>query len=174
MGFNSEENAGQSILVIYSLSSSCRTSAVRCWSCIAIHKNEVWSNSISEQTHMRKDYLLTIVIFGYKTLIENVELCPPVQHNVSSYDNSMTTIIVSFRDVTEMKLCPGPGVENHKMLYRSSLFFSKVVIINLFNSCTYGLEGFPSSRNNTFVESKLFSSIGESTPLQHSDHSSMC
>ncbi|GFU28239.1 hypothetical protein TNCV_3762811 [Trichonephila clavipes] len=32
------------------------------WPCIVIHKNEVWANGTSEQTHMGKKYLLTIAI----------------------------------------------------------------------------------------------------------------
>ncbi|GFV63508.1 hypothetical protein TNCV_1551711 [Trichonephila clavipes] len=53
------------------------------WPCIAIHKNEVWDNGTSEQTHMWKKYLLTIAIPGYRPSIENVELSLPVQHNAS-------------------------------------------------------------------------------------------
>ncbi|GFT52069.1 hypothetical protein TNCV_466771 [Trichonephila clavipes] len=51
------------------------------WPCIVIHKNEVWANGTSEQTHMGKKYLLTIAIPDYRPSIENVELSSPVQHN---------------------------------------------------------------------------------------------
>ncbi|GFY18872.1 uncharacterized protein TNCV_3875601 [Trichonephila clavipes] len=53
------------------------------WPGIAIHKNEVWANDTSEQTHMGKKYLLTIAIFGYRPSFENVELSSPVRHNAS-------------------------------------------------------------------------------------------
>ncbi|GFV49932.1 uncharacterized protein TNCV_1392141 [Trichonephila clavipes] len=76
------------------------------WTCIAIHKNEVWANGTSEQTHMGKKYLLTIAIPGYRPSIENVELSSPVQHNASPDKNSRTTIMVSFLDVTGIKPCP--------------------------------------------------------------------
>ncbi|GFX44603.1 hypothetical protein TNCV_2637661 [Trichonephila clavipes] len=48
------------------------------WPCIVIHKNEVWDNGASEQTHMGKKYLLTIAIPDYRPSIENVELSSPV------------------------------------------------------------------------------------------------
>ncbi|GFW91081.1 uncharacterized protein TNCV_1759551 [Trichonephila clavipes] len=76
------------------------------WPCIVIHKNEVWTNVTSEQTHMGKNYLLTISIPGYKPSIENVELSSPVQHNASPDKNSRTSIMVSFLDVTGIKPCP--------------------------------------------------------------------
>ncbi|GFW05854.1 hypothetical protein TNCV_603261 [Trichonephila clavipes] len=69
----SEEYAGQSIRVISSLNSKSPM-----WPCIVIHKNEVWANGTSEQTHMGKKYLLRIAIPGYRPSIENVELSPPV------------------------------------------------------------------------------------------------
>ncbi|GFS87958.1 hypothetical protein TNCV_5126121 [Trichonephila clavipes] len=58
------------------------------WPCIVIHKNEVWANGTSEQTHMGKKYLLTIAIPGYRPSIENVELSSPVQHTTSPSKNS--------------------------------------------------------------------------------------
>ncbi|GFY19863.1 uncharacterized protein TNCV_2145561 [Trichonephila clavipes] len=76
------------------------------WPCIVIHKNEVWANDTSEQTHMGKKYLLTIAIHYYRPSIENVELSSPVQHNASSDKNSRTTVMVSFLDVTGIKSCP--------------------------------------------------------------------
>ncbi|GFW48210.1 hypothetical protein TNCV_2382941 [Trichonephila clavipes] len=46
---------------------------------------------------------------------------------------------------------------------------------NLSNSCTCGLERFPSARNDAFVDSGLCSYTGDGTPLlQLSDHSSTC
>ncbi|GFS83753.1 hypothetical protein TNCV_610891 [Trichonephila clavipes] len=36
---------------------------------------------------------------------------------------------------------------------------------NLYNSCGYGLEGFLSMRNDTFVDSELFNYTGQTTPL---------
>ncbi|GFX70149.1 uncharacterized protein TNCV_4615871 [Trichonephila clavipes] len=76
------------------------------WPCIVIHKNEVWANVNSEQTHMGKKYLLTIAIPDYRPSIENVELSSPVQHNASPDKNSRTTVMVSFLDVTCIKPCP--------------------------------------------------------------------
>ncbi|GFV91658.1 calcitonin receptor [Trichonephila clavipes] len=47
---------------------------------------------------------VTIFIFFYfKTSVVNVELNPSIQQNASSNDNFRTTIMVSFRDVSEMK-----------------------------------------------------------------------
>ncbi|GFX00808.1 uncharacterized protein TNCV_4577751 [Trichonephila clavipes] len=76
------------------------------WQCIVIHKNEVWANGSSEQTHMGKKYLLTIAILGYRPSIENVELSSPVQRNASPDKNSRTRVMVSFLDVTGIKPCP--------------------------------------------------------------------
>ncbi|GFV78717.1 uncharacterized protein TNCV_3168181 [Trichonephila clavipes] len=76
------------------------------WPCIVIHKNEVWANGTSEQTHMGKKYLLTIAIPDYRPSIENVELSSPVQHNTSPDKHSRTTVMVSFLDVTGIKQCP--------------------------------------------------------------------
>ncbi|GFV91122.1 uncharacterized protein TNCV_896431 [Trichonephila clavipes] len=76
------------------------------WPCLIIHKNEVWANGPSEQTHMEKKYLLTIAIPDYRPSIKNVELSSPVQHNASPGKNSRTTVIVSFFDVTGIKPCP--------------------------------------------------------------------
>ncbi|GFX00637.1 uncharacterized protein TNCV_2236441 [Trichonephila clavipes] len=75
------------------------------WPCIVIHKNEVWANVTSEQTHMGKKYLLTMVIPDYRPSIENAELSSPVQHNASPDKNSRTTIMMSFLDVTGIKPC---------------------------------------------------------------------
>ncbi|GFW81092.1 hypothetical protein TNCV_4804601 [Trichonephila clavipes] len=69
------------------------------WPCVVIHKNEVWSNSTLEPTHMRKDHLLTIAISDYQASIENVELSPPIQHD-SPRDNSRTIVTTSFLDIT--------------------------------------------------------------------------
>ncbi|GFY36834.1 uncharacterized protein TNCV_2567961 [Trichonephila clavipes] len=74
------------------------------WLGIGIHKNEVWANDTSEQTHMGKKYLLTIAIPGYRPSAENVELSSPVQHNASPDKDSRTTVTVSFLDVTGIKL----------------------------------------------------------------------
>ncbi|GFU22506.1 uncharacterized protein TNCV_1304171 [Trichonephila clavipes] len=76
------------------------------WPCIVIHKNEVWANGTSEQTHMGKKYLLTIAIPDYRPSIENVELSSPVQHNAFPNKNSRTSVMVSFLDVTGIKPCP--------------------------------------------------------------------
>ncbi|GFW88055.1 uncharacterized protein TNCV_217271 [Trichonephila clavipes] len=76
------------------------------WPCIVIHKNEVWANGTSEQTHMGKKYLLTVAIPDYRPSIENVELISPVQHNASPDKNSRSTVMVSFLDVTGIKPCP--------------------------------------------------------------------
>ncbi|GFV63049.1 hypothetical protein TNCV_3700031 [Trichonephila clavipes] len=76
------------------------------WPCIVIHKNELWANGTSDQTHIGKKYLLTIAIPDYRPSIENVELSSPVQHNASSDKNSRTTVMVSFLDVTGIKPCP--------------------------------------------------------------------
>jgi hypothetical protein len=76
------------------------------WPCIVIHKNEVWANGTSEQTHMGKEYPLTIAIPVYKPSVENVEFSSPVQHNASPNKNSRTTVTVSFLNVTGIK--PGP------------------------------------------------------------------
>ncbi|GFV82194.1 uncharacterized protein TNCV_2790921 [Trichonephila clavipes] len=73
------------------------------WQCIVIHKNVVWANGNSEQTHMGKMYLLTIAIPDYRPSIENVELSSPVQHNASPDKNSRTTVMVSFLDVMDIK-----------------------------------------------------------------------
>ncbi|GFU95327.1 uncharacterized protein TNCV_4309261 [Trichonephila clavipes] len=76
------------------------------WPCIVIHKNEVWANGISEQSHMGKKYLLTIAVPDYRPFIENVELSSPVQHNASPDKNSRTTVTVSFLDVNGINPCP--------------------------------------------------------------------
>ncbi|GFW11381.1 hypothetical protein TNCV_3809011 [Trichonephila clavipes] len=107
MGFKSREKAGQSIRVISSLSSSCRISAVQCGRTMPFLRNEVRSNSTSEQTYMGKEHVFTITISGYRTSLGNVELIPPVPHNTSPDDNSTATVIVSFCDVTAMKQSPG-------------------------------------------------------------------
>ncbi|GFX07491.1 uncharacterized protein TNCV_5092061 [Trichonephila clavipes] len=54
-----------------------------------------------------KDHLLTTAISDYRTSVRNGDLSPPIQHNAFSNDNSRTTVMVSFRDVTGMKLCLG-------------------------------------------------------------------
>ncbi|GFW15060.1 uncharacterized protein TNCV_983521 [Trichonephila clavipes] len=86
------------------------------WPCIVIHKNEVWANSTSEQTHMWKKYLLIIAIPGYKPSVENAELSSPVQHNASPEKNSRTTVTVSFIDVTRIK--PDPDLSPNKNALR--------------------------------------------------------
>ncbi|GFS65313.1 uncharacterized protein TNCV_2451411 [Trichonephila clavipes] len=59
------------------------------------------------------------------------------------------------------------------MIYRSCR--PRAATTNLSNSCTCGLERFPSTRNDTFVDSELCSYTGDGTPLlQLSDHSSTC
>ncbi|GFT54378.1 uncharacterized protein TNCV_2727151 [Trichonephila clavipes] len=73
------------------------------WPGIVIHKNEVWANDTSEQTHMGKKYLLTIAIPDYRPSVENVELSSPIQHNASPDKDSRTTLTVSFLDVTGIK-----------------------------------------------------------------------
>ncbi|GFW12839.1 hypothetical protein TNCV_3885491 [Trichonephila clavipes] len=56
-----------------------------------------------------------------------------------------------------------------RMIYRSS------ATTNLSNSCTCGLERFPSVRNDTFVDSELCSYTGDGPLLlQLFDHSSAC
>ncbi|GFV98784.1 hypothetical protein TNCV_2913011 [Trichonephila clavipes] len=51
----------------------------------------------------------------------------------------------------------------------------RVAPTNLSNSCTCGLERFPSARNDTFVDSELCSYTGDSTPLlKLSDNYSTC
>ncbi|GFS79860.1 uncharacterized protein TNCV_750401 [Trichonephila clavipes] len=54
---------------------------------------------------MGKKYLITIAIPDYRPSIENVELSLPVQHIASPDKNSMTTVMVSFLDVTGIKPC---------------------------------------------------------------------
>ncbi|GFW82591.1 uncharacterized protein TNCV_3491631 [Trichonephila clavipes] len=68
----------------------------------SIHSSEVCSNSTSEQIHLGKDHLLTIVVSGYKTSVENVMLSPPFQH-IASPDDSRTSLTVCSLDVTGMK-----------------------------------------------------------------------
>ncbi|GFV79011.1 uncharacterized protein TNCV_3687181 [Trichonephila clavipes] len=75
------------------------------WPCIVIHKNEVWANGTSEQTHMGKKHLFLIAIPDYRPSIENVELSSPVQYNAYPDKNSMTTVMVYFLDVTGIKKC---------------------------------------------------------------------
>ncbi|GFT03385.1 uncharacterized protein TNCV_2985501 [Trichonephila clavipes] len=167
------------------------------WPCIGIHKNEVWANGTSVQTHMGKKYLIIIASLGYRPSIENVELTSPVQHNASPDKNSKTTVMVSFLGVTGIK--PGPDLSPNQNTLRitsgtePTLIHkedttplvdisvipcscrSRVATTNLSNSCTCGLEGLPSARNNTFVDSQLCSYTGDSTPhFQLSDHSSTC
>ncbi|GFV46007.1 uncharacterized protein TNCV_2200171 [Trichonephila clavipes] len=86
------------------------------WPCIGIHKNEVWANGTSEQTHMGKKYLITIAIPGYRSSVENVELSSPVQHNASPDRNSKTTVTVSFLRVTGIK--PGPDLSPNQNALR--------------------------------------------------------
>ncbi|GFX65122.1 uncharacterized protein TNCV_452601 [Trichonephila clavipes] len=86
------------------------------WPCIGIHKNEVWANGTSEQTHMGKKYLITIAIPGYRPSVENVELSSPVQHNASPDRNSKTTVTVSFLGVTGIK--PGPDLSPNQNALR--------------------------------------------------------
>ncbi|GFU70108.1 uncharacterized protein TNCV_3807391 [Trichonephila clavipes] len=73
------------------------------WPGIVIHKNVVWANDTSQQTHMGKKYLLTKAIPGYRPYVENVELSSPVQHNASPDKDSRITVTVSFLDVTGIK-----------------------------------------------------------------------
>ncbi|GFX17162.1 uncharacterized protein TNCV_2856851 [Trichonephila clavipes] len=73
------------------------------WPGIVIHKNEVWANDTSEQTHTGKKYLLTIAIPDCRPSVKNVELSSPVQHNASPDKDSRTTLTVSFLDVTGIK-----------------------------------------------------------------------
>ncbi|GFV96481.1 hypothetical protein TNCV_1999331 [Trichonephila clavipes] len=73
--------------------------------CIAEHKNEIWSNSTTEQIHLGKDHILIIAVCGYRTSVENVKFNTPIQH-ASPDDNSRIIVTVSFRDVTGIKLCP--------------------------------------------------------------------
>ncbi|GFS59945.1 uncharacterized protein TNCV_3957411 [Trichonephila clavipes] len=77
------------------------------WPGIVIHKNEVWANDTSEQTHEGKKYLLTIAIPDYRPSVENVERSSPVQHNASPDKDSRSTVTVSFLDVTGIK----PGLD---------------------------------------------------------------
>ncbi|GFU37722.1 hypothetical protein TNCV_1465941 [Trichonephila clavipes] len=73
------------------------------WPGIVFHKNDVWANDTSEQTHMRKKYLLTIAIIDYRPSNENVEFSSPIQHNASPDKDSRTFVTVSFLDVTGIK-----------------------------------------------------------------------
>ena len=73
---------------------------------IDIHKKEICSNGTSEQMYMGKDYLVTIAPSGNRACVENVEVTPTVQHNVSTDDKSGTTVKVFFHDVTGIKPCP--------------------------------------------------------------------
>ncbi|GFV90158.1 hypothetical protein TNCV_4378741 [Trichonephila clavipes] len=51
----------------------------------------------------------------------------------------------------------------------------RVATTNLSDSCTRGLERFPSARNDTFADYELCSYTGDGTPLlQLSDYSSTC
>lgn len=52
------------------------------WSDI-LHINEVCINGASEQKHLCEDHLLTIVISGNSTSVENLEISQPVHPNVS-------------------------------------------------------------------------------------------
>ncbi|GFV65236.1 hypothetical protein TNCV_4572361 [Trichonephila clavipes] len=79
------------------------------WPGIVIHKNEVWVNDTSEQTHTGKKYLHTIAIPDYRPSVKNVELSSCVQHNASPDKDSRTTVTVSFLDVTGIK----PGLERY-------------------------------------------------------------
>ncbi|GFV46091.1 protein outspread [Trichonephila clavipes] len=194
------------------------------WPWIVIHKNEVWANGTSEQTHMGKKYLLTVAIPDYRPSIENVELSLPVQHNASPDKNSRTTVMVSLLDVTGIKPYPdlspnqnalriASGTEptlirkedttpltivqflcslHHCKRWRRWSTFNgmqrsgrqanrppfcrpRAATTNLSNSCTCGLERFPSARNDTFLDSELCGYTGDGTPLlQLSDHSSTC
>ncbi|GFV05513.1 hypothetical protein TNCV_227241 [Trichonephila clavipes] len=49
-------------------------------------------NIHSEWTHMGKGQLFTIAISDYRASIENVKLCPLIEHNASPEDNSRTTL----------------------------------------------------------------------------------
>ncbi|GFU27465.1 uncharacterized protein TNCV_3323641 [Trichonephila clavipes] len=72
------------------------------WSGIISHKTK--SGPIAprnRQTHMGKDHLLTMAI-PVTEPPENVELSPPFLYNYPG-DNSRTTLVVSFRDVTGVK-----------------------------------------------------------------------
>ncbi|GFT03405.1 uncharacterized protein TNCV_2985681 [Trichonephila clavipes] len=84
--------------------------------CIVIHKNEVWANGTSEQTHMGKKYLLTIAIPDYKPSVENVEPSSPIHHNASTDKNSRSTVTVSFLDVSGIK--PGPDLSPNQNALR--------------------------------------------------------
>ncbi|GFX83418.1 uncharacterized protein TNCV_1427141 [Trichonephila clavipes] len=154
---------------------------------------------------MGKKYLLTIAIPYYRPSIENVELSSLVQHKASPDKNSRTTVIVSFLDVTGIKPCPDLSPNQNKLRIASgteptlirkedttpltvvhflcSLYHCKrwrccrlrAAPTNPSNSCTCGLERFPSAQNDTFVDSELCRYTGDRTPLlQLSDHSSTC
>ncbi|GFT18318.1 hypothetical protein TNCV_711171 [Trichonephila clavipes] len=55
-------------------------------------------------THVLRD--LNKAIFGYRTSVKDVELSLAVQPNASSNDNSRTTVMVNFRDITGMESRP--------------------------------------------------------------------
>ncbi|GFW80591.1 uncharacterized protein TNCV_3234431 [Trichonephila clavipes] len=137
-----------------------------------------------------------------KQMFLNMTLCRECgaqfsRSNASPDRNSKTTVTVSFLGVTGIK--PGPdlspnqnalritsGTEPtliHKEDTTSLVDISvipcscrpRVATTNLSNSCTCGLERLPSARNDTFVDSHLWSYTGDSTPLlQLSDHSYTC
>ncbi|GFV26063.1 hypothetical protein TNCV_502111 [Trichonephila clavipes] len=89
---NHGENAGQSIRVISSFSSSSINSKSLMWPCIAIHKNESGPMAHSGQTPMGEEAPSHNRDPRLQTSIENVELSSPVQHNASPDKNSRTAV----------------------------------------------------------------------------------
>ncbi|GFU57601.1 uncharacterized protein TNCV_3637591 [Trichonephila clavipes] len=121
---------------------------------------------------MGKDHLVTIAISDYKTSVENMELSPPVQYNASPDDNSRTLVTVSLCDVTGIKPCPNRfpnqlllrtvrGTKTTFIRKEDDLLvlhcscFSRAALNNIFDNCTYGLEGIPNARNSTFIDSEF-------------------
>ncbi|GFU83131.1 hypothetical protein TNCV_4999491 [Trichonephila clavipes] len=62
---------------------SSSTARVQCGPCIVIHKNEVWANDTSEQTHMGKKRTLPYNMIPIYRPHRKVELSSPVQRNAS-------------------------------------------------------------------------------------------
>ncbi|GFX15227.1 uncharacterized protein TNCV_2709321 [Trichonephila clavipes] len=127
------------------------------WPCIVIHKNKVWTNGISEQTHMGKKYLLTIAIPSYRPSVENVELSSPVQHNASPGKDSRTTVTVSFLDVTGLYIGHPPAVVVRER--PPPIFLTAVPVVwNAFKACETTLLLIPNSAATLVtLSSDLFS-----------------
>ncbi|GFU40264.1 hypothetical protein TNCV_1733651 [Trichonephila clavipes] len=96
----------------------------------------------------RIDHLLKISVSGYRTSVKNGKLSSLVKQNASPDDNSSITATVSFRDVTEMKLCP--DFSRSQLVLRIACG-TETILIHIKNRIS----------KRAFVDCELFSYTGQ-------------